>query len=456
MDPFLLNIFIRVNFVIWITIGALMFSYREKRKPYFILKMCLCLAVIIAGGSLLVYGLAVGADNLLHTLDENSWFNINFSYIYATANLLLYILFFSLIVSMFILCYKESFYTCLYNCVCGYVMYEIAVCVDEVIGLFVPSLRFIHPKEAITILNFSFQIILHILVMTGCYFLFIRKKETDKNVSLGGKETVLYCAMVVGLMIARATSSIFTIESDALTIVICLLACVTGISVLYIQFVLMRIAEKRYEKDMVGYFAEMRARQFDMAQKNIEAINIKCHDIKYQIMRMGNVVDPSYINELESVVNIYDSMQKTGNDAFDTIITDRKFYCNSNKIQLTVVCEGDVLSFISPADIYSVFGNLLDNATEYVLKLQEEKRIIKINVARNNSFIKICVENYCEMDDESYDESLPETTKDNSLFHGFGMLSVKRTVEKYGGDMSVSCKDNTFAVNILIPCAADA
>lgn len=41
------------------------------------------------------------------------------------------------------------------------------------------------------------------------------------------------------------------------------------------------------------------------------------------------------------------------------------------------------------------------------------------------------------------------TTKGDSDYHGFGMKSIKRIVEKYGGDLSVIAGDGVFNLNML-------
>ena len=50
-------------------------------------------------------------------------------------------------------------------------------------------------------------------------------------------------------------------------------------------------------------------------------------------------------------------------------------------------------------------------------------------------------------------DGLPITTKNEQNYHGFGMLSIRHIVEKYGGTMSVRTDQNLFRLDILLPCA---
>jgi sensor histidine kinase regulating citrate/malate metabolism len=102
-------------------------------------------------------------------------------------------------------------------------------------------------------------------------------------------------------------------------------------------------------------------------------------------------------------------------------------------------------------DIYSLFGNALDNAIESLLSVEDaEKRCIGMKVVVNNKILSIHFDNYCEKPLTFRDE-LPVTTKDDKNYHGFGMLSIDYIVKKYKGTMAVSVVENMFNLNILIP-----
>ena len=47
-----------------------------------------------------------------------------------------------------------------------------------------------------------------------------------------------------------------------------------------------------------------------------------------------------------------------------------------------------------------------------------------------------------------------ETSKQDKSNHGFGMKSMKKIVEKYGGTMDVFIADDMFQVDILLPVPA--
>lgn len=110
--------------------------------------------------------------------------------------------------------------------------------------------------------------------------------------------------------------------------------------------------------------------------------------------------------------------------------------------------DGAQLDFMRDADIYSLFGNALDNAIEAVKDVDEEKRNIGISVKRVGEMVSVHVENYLDKPLEMNGD-LPRTTKKDKEFHGFGLISIRNIVQKYGGIMTVKRVNNTFNLNII-------
>ncbi len=49
---------------------------------------------------------------------------------------------------------------------------------------------------------------------------------------------------------------------------------------------------------------------------------------------------------------------------------------------------------------------------------------------------------------------LPQSHKEDSANHGFGMKSIRFLAEKYGGTMEFSTADGLFTLQILLPVPA--
>lgn len=101
-------------------------------------------------------------------------------------------------------------------------------------------------------------------------------------------------------------------------------------------------------------------------------------------------------------------------------------------------------------DIYCLFGNMLDNAIEYVMTVEEkEKRFIRLFVKTNDNIKVIHQENYFD-GRLQFSDGLPQTTKSDRINHGFGVKSIAHIVKKYGGELSVAVDGELFKMDIVL------
>ena len=210
------------------------------------------------------------------------------------------------------------------------------------------------------------------------------------------------------------------------------------------------------ELDMQQELFRKHKEQYEMAAENVELINRKCHDLKHQISALKFMLDESarkdYIRELERSVMIYDSEVKTGNEILDTILTEKSLVCEAKQIQLSCVADGEALSFMDAVDVYTIFGNAIDNAIESVSQLPDPgMRGISLLVTRKGDMGMIQTENYYESQSD-LSEGLPSTTKQTEPgYHGFGLKSIRYTAEKYGGFMTIETANSIFLLRVVLP-----
>ena len=230
---------------------------------------------------------------------------------------------------------------------------------------------------------------------------------------------------------------------------------VAGIMVLYVYQ--SRICELLAEKELRNINSMLKA-QYDKYrnyQTTFELINLKYHDLKHQIAglraEMSDEKREEWLNTLEAELESYSPELETGNSVLDTLIAGKTMNCRANNIKITCVAEGDVLDFMHVADICTIFGNALDNAIESVSLIDDpEKRLIHLALSQKKNFVLIQISNYCE-NTITMKNGYPVTTKADKGNHGFGLKSIRYTVEKYHGTLNFALNDNWFELKILIP-----
>lgn len=232
------------------------------------------------------------------------------------------------------------------------------------------------------------------------------------------------------------------------------------LTMLYMQTELFKKSALEKEFLTMNLLWQQQRDQYQLTRENIDLINRKCHDLKHQVQAlrmMGNDdVREKYLKELEQSVQIYDAMVKTGNEALDTLLTEKSLYCEAHGIKISCVVDGKSLAFLDPVDLYAILGNALDNAVEGVSGFSDKtKRLIDLAVYTRNQFLVITVSNPVE-GELQFLGGLPITTKKDKGYHGFGLRSIRHTVKQYGGHINVSVEHGTFLLKMIIPLPKQA
>ena len=220
-----------------------------------------------------------------------------------------------------------------------------------------------------------------------------------------------------------------------------------------IQYALINQIQVDNELHIIKALWEQYRKRYELQKENMEIVNIKCHDLRHQIqtIRKNGTIGEQMIDEIEKVVKVYDSNISTDNEVLDVILSDMALRCQCNDIQFTCMVDGKQLSFMEEVDVYSLMGNMLENGFEYECKVQPSSdRFISVVIREIAEGVSIHVENYY-IGDAVVENGIVETTKEDKNFHGFGMLSMKKHVEKYAGRLEVMIEDEMFQVDILIP-----
>lgn len=228
-----------------------------------------------------------------------------------------------------------------------------------------------------------------------------------------------------------------------------------GFAILYAYHIQLNELRARHELKSVQSILQNQYAQYQQSKESIELVNYKYHDLKNQIIALKAEVDPekrhAYLTQIENDIKFYEAENKTGNHVLDTLLTSKNLNCIKKGITLTCVANGTLLNGMDVMDICTIFGNALDNAIEYVQQIDDrEKRLIHVSLFSQKGFIMMRFENYYE-GRLKLEEGLPETTKKDKHNHGYGLKSIRYSVQKYGGAVHIDQRENWFELKILIP-----
>ena len=233
-----------------------------------------------------------------------------------------------------------------------------------------------------------------------------------------------------------------------------------GVAMLYAHHIQICESFVSLEKDMLQNMLNMQYVNYQMNQESVDIVNRKYHDLKHQIAILRSEIPgeqkTEYLDQMEKEISTYETQNKTGNKYLDTILTGKSIRCQREQISLTCVADGAQLDFMDVMDMSVLFGNALDNAIEAVCKLNDpEQRLIHLSVNQEKGFVRIHIENRCA-DDFVVKNRFPGTSKMDTRYHGFGLKSIKKTVDKYHGSLTIHAEGGWFELRILLPVKREA
>lgn len=437
----------RVAVMFWLLVADVMFCYGYRRRPRFALRAVLsvlaCLGLSVFWGWL--------AMVVQQGIFDSGFVNV---YVFPVINFITHLILYGMSILALFVCFDEKPSTILFGSIAAYATQNIGNLLTNVFGAIWPETKFL-TVGPVTALNFFVWLGCYVISYAVIYLVFSGsiRKTVDITAANSRLTLVLFFILVTVAIAVRSIAAQFTTESILMFTLmsVCNISCC--LAVLFGQFLIGRNISAMRENDAIRHMSELKLKQYEFTKENIDIINVKCHDLKHQLLELknGGKVDDKYIDKLTQSVSFYDSVAETGCKPLDVVLTDKNMYCAKNQIQLSVIADGARLNFMEVSDVYSLFGNALDNAIEYVMTLPPEKRVIKLSVTAVGNLVSVSIRNYYEGPPPRFVGGLPQTTKGDNAYHGFGVKSIKKIAESYGGSFSVIVKDNQFVISILMP-----
>lgn len=345
-------------------------------------------------------------------------------------------------------CWEISLSIAMYNMVWGVSIWQV---LSEINNMVVLNLQKIGASEVLQVI----VTMVVFLVGLGAPMLTIAKwMPKDRKKQMGPRQIVLTLLIFLAINILAFQKGLQMGASYNTEWKYLYLVQMVCIVLLYLEGEMFKKSHIRQELEVMNLLYQKEREQYFLAKENIELINQKCHDLKHQIraLRKGDKEElDKYLKDIENSVEIYEAIVKTGNEVFDTILTEKSLHCRARQIQVSCVADGSQMDFIDTIDLYTLLGNAMDNAIEAVEQFKEpEKRQIDVMIYRQQNFLVIHIMNPLP-GALVYKDGLPVTTKEDKGFHGFGLRSIKMIVKKYEGFLRVSEEDGCFSLKMIIP-----
>lgn len=300
---------------------------------------------------------------------------------------------------------------------------------------------------------YSIYVTMVIISIPIFYFTFGRTIHKHDKINIEDRRLLiisvilLLCTIILNLI----NETLDDLQNIALLITGCLFDMVCCFLTLFIEFEMLNTKKMSEAYLQTKTIWESEKKQLEISKENMDYIRIIAHDLKHEL-KQSSIVTSDRVEELEHRLATFGNSIKTGNDILDLVIAERSLLMQRERINLSVIADGTVLSILSNSDCYSLFMNILDNAIDAVKEIKNRSREISLSVRQSMGMILINEMNPYKGELKFTKEGLPMTTKGDSLIHGLGTKSIKTIVEKYNGTYEISTDtQGVYIINIMIP-----
>ena len=157
-----------------------------------------------------------------------------------------------------------------------------------------------------------------------------------------------------------------------------------------------------------------------------------------------------YIQECYKMLGAGSRLINSGNVAIDSVINSKAQEAEALGIAFDCRVKAPPELNIAPFDLSAILFNLLDNAIDAVGQLPENTpRTIAVSLEFDREALYINVKNPFG-GEILFESGRIKTRHHDAANHGYGLESVRKTVEKYNGAMEIDYQQHLFAVNVLM------
>lgn len=198
----------------------------------------------------------------------------------------------------------------------------------------------------------------------------------------------------------------------------------------------------KVKSEINEYYLQTQLNHFKTYQETQKETRRIKHDMRNHMICIKDLYERGeygllgdYIMDLSQMTQKIDREYHIGNDMADAILNEKLSQVKQYEIELIIEGSMTEIKGLAPIDICTLFANALDNAIEEIKRLQLIKAVLTVTVKRNNRIVLITFTNPCN---KTKGIMQVKTRKADTINHGFGMDNMRKTADKYNGNVKCS------------------
>ena len=453
--PFVESLFRSIYFIVTLVFILLLIKVRNKKRKLFIVRIISTIVISIPTASLIRWGFL----ELTKLIDNEMWGTL-------VANLFN--------IAFFLICVLFSVYSLkvCFEISMRKAIFLVSICctIEHMSRNITTIIRYFVSQEVFKFMYLSsvtytlFDIGFAFLFAFLLYFFLFRKQMDKFNYDETLRDNryiiVAFVNIFVCIFVSSFTSFVLEGTANGFTVfVICpiyaILCCFLG---LYLQINIMTSNRLENEKKTLDILIKRESQKNATFTTTMETLQIEIHDLKKKLNRLEEMNADSIdklpiIEDFNAIIEKYSSFVKTGNPVIDNLLASKYLLAIKEEVDFTYLVDGELLNFMDSDDLTALFDNLLSNAFEAVVNETKDNRVIHLQVKTEKQMTMILIRNYSSIQPK-FEQGTPVTYKDRT-YHGYGIKSVKRIVEKYFGEVHFNYNNNFFTCRIIFPCSPE-
>ncbi len=356
----------------------------------------------------------------------------------VTANLISFLLVNWLLIGSF---FRIEWYSALFH---AFLLTVVMATTEVLITLLVPNQVYQFYDNAsvwgLSFIIFASKLLFFLIIR---FFSVLICSRQQKSLTL--KETVSLCLIPACSILMSITLTIVAYTSNLprhINIIVSLsLFCVLIINVVVGEYY--SYSQKRHH-ELTSLQLQVQKENaaleyYQLLLKQEEDKSILIHDIKKHLHSISSLVAQQssqlasdYITQLLQSSALQSSVRVCNHDTINAIFSRYESMCKERQIRLETDIRNNTLTFMNDNDITALLCNLLDNAIDATRTYPGGFISCTIQKREHTPYVLITMENSCRNAPISSGDTFLSHKKDSG-FHGFGLKSIERIAQKYGG-----------------------
>ncbi len=290
---------------------------------------------------------------------------------------------------------------------------------------------------------------------------FARRKE---NNLIEVKMKASFVALVTGffLIIMAIMSLVFQIYEVAkindlyvnLLVLSSAIVCILAIGIYESMF---RQAREQMNLNLLNQQKELQFKYANAVESSIDEMKKVKHDFANHMMCIQGYLEldryqdlGEYVKKLSNPIEKSNEILVLGHPVISSLIYSKVLLAKKEQITMNMKTTFDRPICIEDIDLCVLIGNVLDNALEACMQLEEGQREMTVSIETKSEYFLFDCKNTMNKVQLNKENGRFKTSKADKDMHGIGLMNIRSVVDKYAGDMVLDTEEDIFSIKVTL------